>query len=220
MIRLQKISNSNSQNMVYHQFHPHQKFGYAALSYYPAECAETDFINAHILNSVLKFDIEKHSEDNVEDALKEFFVQLNWQLYSIFKEKMCVEKGISFVLIINYNENIVLIPFGRFICGIWDEKGFIELGSKWENFTVKSMEKLNFLGNIDKDIKSNIIHHNLKNGSSLLLLPANKSNFFSFRNWNETISEIQLSKEEFPHIFLSNGFLKDNKATRKQRKLQ
>ncbi|MCK4956951.1 MAG: hypothetical protein KAS49_04900 [Candidatus Cloacimonetes bacterium] len=212
MIKLQKNSFSNSKNLVYNEFHPNQKFGYACLSYYPAECDEISKINAHILDSILKFNLENFSKEEIKEPLEEFFIQLNWRLYSMFKQTNGKEKGISFILIINFDDKLLIIPFGRFLCGIWDENGLTELGNEWENFQVKSMQELKLLGNLAQNLKPNIIEHHLLNNTGLTIIPAHKNHFAEFNNLNEILNHLNSSEETFPHIILSNGVIKNNKS--------
>ncbi|MFO7896430.1 MAG: hypothetical protein R6U84_05830 [Candidatus Cloacimonadales bacterium] len=207
MIKLQKISVSQPKNLVYHEFYPNQRFGFACLSYYPAECAEIAQVNAEILDNILKLQLENWEEEKLEEQLIEFFMQLNWRIYSIFQQIGCQEKGISLVLVINIDDELIIVPFGRFICGIWDENGMQELGLAWENFTVKSMQELKLLGNLAQDLKPNMIKHQLVKGSGISILPAHKNIYAKIDNWNQMINQLQDDSEDFPHLILSNGII-------------
>lgn len=207
MIKIQSISKSSSHHLVYSEFHPLQRFGYACLTYYPAECEKIAKINSEILDLILKFKLENFPKEDLEPALIEYFVQMNWRLYSIFREVECQEIGISVVLVINNDTELTVIPFGRFICGIWDEKGLHEIGLPWENFRVKSMQELKLLGNLAEDIKPNIIHHKLENRTGISIIPPHKNILSKCNSWNELIGELESDEEEYPHLILSNGII-------------
>lgn len=207
MINLQHISQSTSNNLVYNEFYPNQKFGFSFLTYYPAKCGRISEINAVIIENILKFNFYELDEDILITELTEFFVQLNWRLYSIFRKVDCEENGISIVFVLNKDDNLLIIPFGRFICGLWDENGMKELGLSWEHFTVKSMQEFMFLGNLAQDITPNIVRHKLDNRSGLTILPANRNNYGKFETWHQMLNALQNEEEEFPHFIIKNGII-------------
>ena len=214
MTKIQKISYSSKNNLVYNDMHILQKRGFALLTYYPATCEKIDAVNAEILDSILKLELDTFPKEDLEKVLKEFFIQLNWRLYSMFRSTSSQEKGISAVLIINIQDELYVVSFGRFVCGIWNENGLSEIGLPWENFRVKSMQELMLLGNLAEDIKPNILKFELADHNGLSIFPYHKSALSECLSWNELITALDEDEEEFPHILISNGIVSDKSKKR------
>jgi hypothetical protein len=207
MIKIHKISHSSKNNLVFDDMHLLQNRGFALLTYYPAQCDKIAEINAEILDSILKLELDTFPKEDLQKVLTEFFVQLNWRLFSMFRSVSSQEKGISVVLIVNIQSELYVIPFGRFICGIWNEKGLTEIGNTWENFRVKSMQDLMLLGNLAEDIKPNIIKLELPNHSGLSVVTYHESAISECNSWYEMINELAKAEEEPPYILISNGIV-------------
>ncbi len=164
-------------------------------------------INSHILSEIMKIDFEMMSFEQIKDYLRKFFIDLNWQLFPKFERKESLEHGISLLYVHVEGDKVLVVQFGRMLCGVLRDNKIITIGSGWENFIVKSKSDLNLLGFFAKDISFKIYEFELKPEDIFFSLPAkfvDKLQNFEITKWN-IVANIQkiYSEEKFPYSVIS-----------------
>jgi hypothetical protein len=166
------LSDSNPQNLTFTDLFQNQQKGYLVLTHSMPSAAGIEKINAHILERVIQLNIPEMQEDEIKEVLKEFFVELNWQIYSKFRMSIIDEHGISFLMFILYYDKVFVVQFGRLVAGMIQNNKFKEIGKSWDNFPIKTKEDLFLLGGLDRDIFVKIHTLDLHSDTVLFALPA------------------------------------------------
>jgi len=181
-----------------------------------------------IYNFVLQSIISKNFENvNINETIvrmKEYFVELNWQLNAKLRNFPVKEKGFSLLFILTKGNKAYLVQFGRFLLGIVEGNNFSEIGRSWDNFHVKTLEDLKLLGYADKNIDVQIHEVELKEDCQLIGLPFKQASELKTKSPSKYTLEDIISKlyqsDTFPYILLTTrtarkrkktGFLKGNK---------
>ncbi len=131
-----------------------------------------DNINRQILHNLKKFELTKINKNVFENNLKELFIRLNWQIFSMFSEENTLDRGISLIFVLIDNNDVLVIQYGRLLCGFKKKKNFIQIGSGWDNFKVKIREGLNLLGSMDSEIPVKILYPEIEIGDIFFCLPS------------------------------------------------
>ncbi len=175
-----KASSANHESNIFFSTYFQGKSNFIALATHTSLKSELyDQINSFIINELLLQDLENSTKDKVEEALKEFFVELNWKLYAKFRQTNLPEQGISLLLALVFNNDVYLVQFGRMLCCTICGKKLTEVGRPWENFHVKSKNDLFLLGSIDDNIPVKVLQVELKPGMYFFCLPSTHTDNFS-----------------------------------------
>ncbi|HHE38762.1 MAG TPA: hypothetical protein ENL20_09345, partial [Candidatus Cloacimonetes bacterium] len=109
MINLIDHSSTNKSNLTFTDFFPNQDFNLILLTHNLEESEFLNRINFHILERLMNLNLEDVPKKDLEKTLEEFFIEINWQLYSRFRNTQTMEFGISLMLLIILNDEIFLV---------------------------------------------------------------------------------------------------------------
>ncbi|MDY6916182.1 MAG: hypothetical protein SVM86_07700 [Candidatus Cloacimonadota bacterium] len=176
-------------------------------------------VNSHILKKVMELDLQNVLIQDLAKTLREFFVELNWQLYSIYRKADTQDFGISLILAIIVRDEIYLVRFGRLLAAKLHKKDIEYIGEKWDNFKVKSRKDLFLLGSRDEDIPVKIHRVKLQENEYFFCLDsitAEKMQEIGFNHLSlkENLTE-HYKKEPFPYFIIEA----ENSSNEKKRKI-
>ena len=198
-------STSHKSNFIYTDFFMNQDFNLILMTHNLEQSPFLDKVNSVIINELLDKKFDEIPLASLQSEIKEFFIALNWQLYSLFNKNESAERGISVMLCITTTDTAYVVQFGRFLCGLLHHD-FEIIGEKWEHFSVKSANELNLLGSKDKNIPVKIHKISLQKNSYLLAIPSDiAENLIQFKEKpKKLLGQIQLisQKEDFPFFVL------------------
>ncbi len=174
MINLIAHSETEKSNLVFTDFFPGQDINLILLTHNLEESEFLNQMNSHILERLMHLNLEDVPRKDLEQMLKEFFIELNWQLYSKFRNTQTMEFGISLLLMIIVKDEIYLVQFGRMLCGKIKNGELEFIGNDGKNLAVKSKLELYLLGAKDKNITTKIHTFKLECGEILFTIPSTK----------------------------------------------
>jgi hypothetical protein len=211
-----KASSANHDSNIFFTTYFQGKSNYVALATHTTLKSELyDQVNSFIINEILLQDFENSMKDKIEEALKDFFVELNWKLYAKFRQTNLPEHGISLILTIVYDNDIYLVQFGRMLCCTINGKKLTEFGRAWDNFHVKSKNDLFLLGSIEDNIHVKVLQTELKPGMYLVCLPSTHTDAFGLQIANGVVPLQHLSNlysvAAFPYFTLGADIKRSNK---------
>lgn len=159
--------------------------------------------NDLLLTSLAEIPFAKLTPDNLKENIEEYFVRLNWQLYSLFSSDDLKERGISVIYIFIIQNRIFIIQFGRLLCAVQKGKHRRIIGKAWENFRVKTKRDLFLLGSIDEDIAAKIIEVDLKKNAQFFALPSSEADRFDQKTKTANLTEhLESLSESLPFPFI------------------
>ncbi len=173
MLRIHSLSETSFSNLTYSLSVRKQNINIILLTFnFTDEEFLKDF-NGHILKALKKRKLESIEEPLLEKNIKEFFLELNWQLYSKFNRlEDNYEKGISLSFILSINNKIYVVEFGRMLSGILRKNKFEYVGRSWDNFIIKTKQDLFLLGSRDEDIHVKLYETELDDDSLFIAIPS------------------------------------------------
>ena len=215
MINLIDHSSTNKSNLTFTDFFPNQDFNLILLTHNLEESEFLNRINFHILERLMNLNLEDVPKKDLEKTLKEFFIEINWQLYSRFRNTQTMEFGISLMLLIILNDEIFLVQFGRMLCGKIKTGELEHIGNDWKNLAVKSKSELSLLGAKDENIVTKIHKFKLENGEIFFSIPSLKVEELKKLGINslsikENINTLY-NAEKFPFCIINSGNIKELK---------
>ncbi|MDD3051614.1 MAG: PQQ-binding-like beta-propeller repeat protein [Candidatus Cloacimonetes bacterium] len=105
-----------------------------------------------ILASLLKHNFEDINQNELVSSIKDFFIELNWQLCARMRTLPLEEKGLSLFFLLVRRDTVYFVQFGRFLAGCISDGSLNELGIKWDNFHIKTLDELKLIGYREDDI--------------------------------------------------------------------
>jgi len=152
MIKLYDSSDNFISNYTYCDHFPRQSRNIILLLNHYSEDSFANQILEKLLSEIIQLDLESLPEAKIIPVLQEFFVKINWRLYSILSQRPDLERGMSLFLGVMEADKMYLVQFGRYFMGIVDKNEFKETGRKWDNLAVASQTEIQLLGYRDIDI--------------------------------------------------------------------
>ncbi|MCB5270835.1 MAG: PQQ-binding-like beta-propeller repeat protein [Candidatus Cloacimonetes bacterium] len=129
------------------------RFGWFLAMWHPEKSLQLEELGAELKLSIRNSDAGTISRMEVEKWLQNFFVELNWKLYAHLRKTDLQEKGLSVFFGIIYDHELFFVQFGRIFCALSDGKKLRFVGSKYRDYQMQTLKKLNLLGYADEDIK-------------------------------------------------------------------
>ncbi|MCF7920772.1 MAG: PQQ-binding-like beta-propeller repeat protein [Candidatus Cloacimonetes bacterium] len=174
MIKLIRNSESCGVSQTYFDYFPRQKRNYfLQLDHYNQD-PYTEKMEEYVLGEFIKLKLEQYSISQLQNVLREFFIKLNWQLYSIFSQRQDLERGLSLALTITEEEKLYFVKFGRFSAGLLSEDKLEKLGD-WKNPAVLSYAEIGLLGAKDEDIRVKIQEYEIPVNSYFLVITSSQA---------------------------------------------
>lgn len=212
-------SMNHEMNITFVDFFPGRNVNLMLLTHNQTESRFLRKINKHISGSIISLDYTDFSEEEFEKKIKNFFVELNWQLYAMFRKNPETEFGTSLCLTVTFSDKIYFVQFGRMLCGITSEDGFLSIGNAAENFSVKSMEGLKLLGNKDKNIQVKVHSCEVYRSRKFIVFPAEKVQEITKMNFCDLLKDVEnlYSGNPFPYCIISGDKQVDTKKSRRKK---
>ena len=206
MLKIVSNSESHKNNFFYKDFFPKNNFNHILLTHSLEKDIDLSEINRVIMNSIISLEFDDLIISNLEQKLKDFFVELNWHLVAKFNKLGIKQRGISLFMGLQHNGYFYFVQFGRFLAGKIENKQFETIGKKWDNFHVKTIDSLELIGNKEEDINVKINKIELSDDAFIFALPFKKAHQIQDNLNYYTIEEKlkkEYKKEKFPY-FLAN----------------
>ena len=207
MYYVHSSSKTEKSNLSYYESDLDQDYQLYCLT---LNLTENDFLNEVndlIIESIKSKNFKQFSSNELKRELRDYFIDLNWQLYSKFsKNEDNFEFGISSFLGIVKDNMLYFVQFGRMLCGKLDNENIIPLGKKWDNVNIKTVEDLFLLGARDQDIFVKVLETSIFDEELFFTLPS-----FQTEELDKKIKTIHLKREvrklyrrqNFPYLILS-----------------
>ncbi|KQC07439.1 MAG: hypothetical protein APR54_06045 [Candidatus Cloacimonas sp. SDB] len=207
MLRIHSISETSFSNLTFLLSDRKSKMNLILLTFNYTDEPFLHEFNTHILNSIKKLNLDNLEESVLEKNLKEFFVALNWQLFSKFcRLEGNYEKGISLAFILSIKHKIYVIEFGRMLSGVLRKNKFEYIGRSWENFHIKTKQELFLFGSRDEDIHVKIYQTEIDDDSLFIAIPSlvveDMKSKIDVSNLRRKIRYLY-RKQNFPYVILS-----------------
>ncbi len=153
MIALQSSHHDPPYSLVESNLAQDGRFGWFLATWHPEKSLELEELAAELKMSIRNSSASTISRMEVEKWLKSFFVELNWKLHAHLRKTDLQEKGLSVFFGIIYDHELFFVQFGRIFCALSDGKKLRYVGSKYRDYQMQTLKKLNLLGFADEDIK-------------------------------------------------------------------
>ncbi|MBW6515125.1 MAG: PQQ-like beta-propeller repeat protein [Candidatus Cloacimonetes bacterium] len=200
-------AEKNKTNLFFSDYFQRQDRSIVLLTHYREESSSHEKINSIILQSLVKIDFQNILWEELPALLKEFFLNLNWELFAHFRNFQEQEVGVSIFLAIIEDNNICFVSGGRFLAGVITQSGLDELGKNWDHFHVKTKENLGLLGVLGKDIEVKPVVQELPINSIFVTLPADKAKTLNLKEtgFYELADKVsnEYKREPFPYWMIS-----------------
>ncbi len=201
-------SEKNKNNIYFSDYFQHQNRSIILLTHYREEKASHEIINSLILQSLIKLDLQNVQWENLPALMKEYFLNLNWELHAQFRKQEDIDDGVSLFFAVMEGNNICFVSCGRFLCGLLHSNNeFIEIGRRWDHFHVKTKDALELLGFVAQDIEVKPIIQQIPKNSIFITLPAEAEQILKLKETGfyeiaEKISN-EYDKEPFPYWLIN-----------------
>ena len=217
MLRIHSISETSFSNLTFNFSDRKSDTNIILLTF---NLTDEDFLkefNDHLLRAIKKLKLDKIEEPQLEKTIKEFFIELNWQLFSKFNRlEGNYEKGLSLAFVLSIENRIYVVQFGRMLSGVLRNNKFEYVGRSWENFSIKTKEDLFLLGSRDEDIHVKLYRTEMDKDSLFITIPSivveNLKTNMDCSNLRRKI-RYMYRKQKFPYVILAT---KDFKIIPKQ----
>ena len=207
MYFIHSSSKTEKSNLSYYESDIDKNYQLFCLTLNLTENSFLNEINDGIVQFVKDREFSQFEAGELDRELKDFFIDLNWQLFSKFnKNENNFEFGTSIFLGIVKDEGLKFVHFGRMLCGKLQNDKVVPLGKKWENVNIKTVEDLFLLGARDEDVFVKVLKTDLKDDDLFFTIPS-----FQTEELAEKIKTIHLKREirklyrrqHFPYLILS-----------------
>ena len=196
-------SDKNKNNLFFSDFFQRQNRSIILLTHYREEKAFHESINSLILEKLVQLDLQNEQWESLPELLKEFFLNLNWELYAQFRNYDGKDHGVSIFFAVMEDNDICFVSCGRFLSGILTTGGLEELGKNWDNFHIKTKAALGLLGSLGQDIEVKLIVQKIPVNSIFITLPADTVRALNLKDtgFYELAQKIEDEniKESFPY---------------------
>ncbi|MDD3103119.1 MAG: PQQ-binding-like beta-propeller repeat protein [Candidatus Cloacimonetes bacterium] len=153
MIALQSSHHDPPYSFVESSLSQDGRFGWFLAMWHPERNLHLEELGAELKLSIRNSSAATMSRMEVEKWLKSFFVELNWKLRAQLRKTDLQEKGLSVFFGIIFDHELFFVQFGRIFCALSDGKKLRFIGSKYQDYQMQTLKKLNLLGFADEDIK-------------------------------------------------------------------
>jgi len=158
MIRLTAFSPADTHRIVYSDFFQTQRHNLILLAEAQSEVPFFEHVQRTVHQGIQKLASAIERIDDPEPLLKEFFVQLNWQLHTLLQKALAAsaeqnpELGLSLFFVFAREDTLWAVQFGRMLCCLVTKQETRVVGEEWENFAIRTREKMNLIGGKGADI--------------------------------------------------------------------
>lgn len=209
MYYIYSLSESEKSNLAYYESDPAVDYQLLLLTFNLTDNEFLHEINQLIINLIEARNFKNIEQDNLDSAIKAFFIELNWQLFSKFnKNEKNFEFGTSIFFSVIKNDTLYFSQFGRMLCGFLKNNHIEQIGKKWDNFLIKTVEDVALLGSKDEDIFVKVKELSLNENELFFSVPS-----FQTEDLKGDMDIYQIKREirrlyrrqHFPYIILSRN---------------
>jgi hypothetical protein len=198
-------ANTHKSNLVYTDFFINQNFNLILMTHHLEQSEFLDSLNSIIINELIDAKLDEVPKDKLKQKIKDFFITINWQLYSKFETADTKEHGLSLLLFISIDNKAYIVQFGRLLCGLMNQNLKV-IGKEWRHFSVKNTDELFLLGSRGENIAVSVLEAEFEKNSHFVAIPSDiAEELIVFENRPKKIlSQIQFraQKEQFPYFIL------------------
>lgn len=152
MIALEKEISASPRSHISYQFSKDGRFGWFLILHHSEKDFVLEELHAMLKLEIISSDIQTISKLQVELWQKNFFGDLHWKLHAALRKTNLIEKGISLFFGVLYDHELFFVQFGRLLCVQSNGKSIKSIGNSWQNYLVRSQEKLGLFGAAEADI--------------------------------------------------------------------
>ena len=176
MIQQIKISRSFNNRIAFSDYHPNRSEFFSLFIH----CYEDNPVVYSVLGELLELVLEYLKTPGYKEKinLQSFMNDLNWIAAGKLKSLPLNNQGISLGLLFINDNKITAIRYGRILIAKISDNKLEPIGPEWENFSVKSLDKMSLLGLMSEDKFPEIYNLELNNQEKFILLESDAEALF------------------------------------------
>lgn len=209
MIKQVGISKTFRNRIAFSDYHPNRKEFFSVFIHYYEDTPLIYDTLGELLKLVLEY--VKTPEYQKRSNLQKFMNDLNWIAAGKLKSLPLNNQGVSFGLLLIDEDNITAIRYGRILIAKISGDKLEAIGEEWENYSVKSLQRMSLLGLLSEDKFPEIHNIALNNRERFILLESDAE--ASFRK------NFKLNNQYYPEDDVVFQILECHKKEIKKRKL-
>lgn len=168
MLKQLAISKSYSNKIVFSDYYPNRDSFFSLFIHYHEDNPIIYETLGEIMELLLNF--IKENNEFEKEKFQNFMNDLNWISAGKMRNLPVNNQGISLCLVLVNDNNITAFRYGRMLLGKVVGDKFEHIGPEWDNFSVKSLERLSLLGLLSQDKFAEIYQLELKNKEKFIIL--------------------------------------------------
>ena len=176
MIKQLAISKSFSHKIVFTDYYPNRSEFFSLFIHYYEDTPIVYDTLGEIMELVLSYIKDNNHVD--KEKIENFMNDLNWISAGKMRNLPLNNQGISLGLIFVNEDEITAIRYGRILLGkiVGDKLEYI--GPEWDNFSIKSLDRLSLLGLLSEDKFPEFYKIKLNNNEKFIVLESDsEANF-------------------------------------------
>jgi len=170
------ISKSFSNKIVFTDYYPARNTFYTLFLHYYEDTPIVYDTLGEVMELVLNFLNENTEFD--KNKYQNFMNDLNWIAAGKLKTLPLNNQGISLGLFLIDDNQISVFRYGRILLGKIKGDKLDYIGPEWDNFSVKSLERLSLLGLLSEDKYPEFYQIELQNREKLVILESDAKEEF------------------------------------------
>jgi len=178
LIKQLAISKTFSNKIVFTDYYPNRHNFFSLFLHYYEDTPIVYETLGEIMEIILNF--LKDNDYTDKTKLQNFMNDLNWISAGKLRNLPINNQGISLGLILVNENNITAIRYGRILLGKITNSKLEYIGPDWDNFSVKSLDRLSLLGLLSEDKYPELYEIELHNNERFIILESDAE--VSFRN--------------------------------------
>lgn len=177
MIKQLSISKTFSHKIVFTDYYPSRNCFFSLFLHYYEDTPIIYDTLGEIMELIMNF-INENKEYNKE-VYQSFMNDLNWISAGKMRLLPLNNQGISLGLILVNDNEITAFRYGRILLGKVVEDKVEAIGPEWDNFSVKSLDRLSLLGLLSEDKFPEIYQIELNNNERFVMLESDVAGEFA-----------------------------------------
>ncbi len=176
MIKQIAISPSYSNKIVFTDYYPNRKQFFSLFIHYYEDTPIVYETLGEIMGLILNFMKDNLLLDKIK--LQNFMNDLNWISAGKLRNLPLYNQGLSLALLIIDDNKIKAVRYGRMLMGKISEKNIQPIGPEWDNFSIKSLDRLALLGLQSEDNYPEFFEIELTNNEKFVILESDSEAAF------------------------------------------
>jgi len=168
LIKQIAISKSFSHKIVFTDYYPNRSQFFSLFIHYYEDTPIVYETLGEIMELVLNFIKDNSSLD--KESIQNFMNDLNWISAGKMRNLPLNNQGISLGLVLVNDNDITAVRYGRMLFGKIVNDEIECIGPEWDNFSVKSLDRLSLLGLLSEDKFPEFYQIKLNNNEKFIIL--------------------------------------------------